>query len=661
MKQRGSRRRIWTFIGTWLVLLLAVQALAGRLPANPKFDQPVKLEIFSPEAQKQKEQLALPLDVVLESLAKSVGLQPLIYHVYGTLNEAGKQHHEPDWPLVRVDFEGKPFREVWNLLFATYGVKYQIDYLFLPPDTVLVAPVNQLRTFKAHGAEGEVKLKRYKVEVPCNVYVESRSAEGGQSTVDIDLEKAKTWFQEEYLPHIISDIGPVTANWLVVEGNRTNGFAPTPCSIPTNTGIETKKILPVFVLFSLYATPAQHERLTKYMHMAGIGFSKLESPPPPKSRITRYYTFHYLNPEELQAFLIQEVPGITVSRVPGQKLLIIRGTQEQHAQVAELLKKADVPPEVGPPVFQRTFQLSNAKAKDLAKVLKEALEAKGIAATEGQAQPAEGAAPKVSIVADERTNTLIVTGTAEQIQMVEKLIPTLDKPVEQVNVQVRIQEVSSSVLRNLGLNWNLAGGNFVAALVDSGLSLIFDSTRTLASLNISATLNALEKQGLSRKINDSNITMLNNQKGRIQSGFTFFIRRVVEGKVEKVPYDAGVIVEVTPQVTNSGEIVLKIHTEVSDILERNPVDGDVDKLSKQVSDTTLRVKDGQTVVLGGLIKQSTTQNKQGIPFLQDIPVLGYLFSKTTYNQENSELLIVLKAERKTPTTCPAPLTPNCNP
>ena len=656
MKQRGSRRRIWTFIGTWLVLLLAVQALAGRLPANPKFDQPVKLEIFSPEAQKQKEQLALPLDVVLESLAKSVGLQPFIYHVYGTLNEAGKQHHEPDWPLVRVDFAGKPFREVWNLLFATYGVKYQIDYLFLPPDTILVAPVNQLRTFKALGKQtGETQLEHYKIEVPINVYLKVQSTQEGAQTVDIDLGKAKEWFKNEYLPHIIGEVGPVTANWLVVQDNETKTF-----QVPTGTGSASVSINPAVVLFSLYATPAQHKNLTQYMKMAGIGFSKLAPPPPQKALIKRFYQVRFLDPEKIKGFLVQEIPGIAVNIVPGQKLLVVSASEAQHAQVAELLKKADVPPEVGPPVFQRTFQLSNAKAKDLAKVLKEALEAKGVAATQGQAQPAEGAAPKVSIVADERTNTLIVTGTAEQIQMVEKLIPTLDKPVEQVNVQVRIQEVSSSVLRNLGLNWNLAGGNFVAALVDSGLSLIFDSTRTLASLNIGATLNALEKQGLSRKINDSNITMLNNQKGRIQSGFTFFIRRVVEGKVEKVPYDAGVIVEVTPQVTNSGEIVLKIHTEVSDILERNPVDGDVDKLSKQVSDTTLRVKDGQTVVLGGLIKQSATQNKQGIPFLQDIPVLGYLFSKTTYNQENSELLIVLKAERKTPTTCPAPLTPNCS-
>ncbi|HFB38854.1 MAG TPA: type II and III secretion system protein, partial [Oceanithermus sp.] len=142
-------------------------------------------------------------------------------------------------------------------------------------------------------------------------------------------------------------------------------------------------------------------------------------------------------------------------------------------------------------------------------------------------------------------------------------------------------------------------------------------------------------------------------------GFTFFIRRVVEGKVEKVPYDAGVIVEVTPQVTNSGEIVLKVHTEVSDILERNPVDGDVDKLSKQVSETILRVKDGQTVVIGGLIKNSTKYSKQGVPLLSDIPLIGALFSQTSDEREDNELIIVLKARRVTPTQCPPRLETPC--
>ncbi len=697
------------------------------------FDEPVKISLLQQGGEKATQTVALPLDVVLESLAKSVGLKPLVYHVYGTVNKSEKGekgNHAPDWPLVRVDFEGKPFREVWNLLFATYGVKYQIDYLYLPPDIILVAPVNQLRTFKAiREQSGKTQLAHYKIEVPLNIYLTVKATENGQ-TVDIDLEKAKEWFKDEYLPHIIGEIGPATANWLVVQDSRTRTF-----QVPTNAGTSSVSINPAIVLFSLYATPAQHEKLKQYMKLSGIGFTTLTPPPPAKPVVRRFYQLKYLNPLEFKDFLRREVPGITVdivpipqqrilvvhgtedqqdqvaelihkfdvapeveqaktekapivrrfyavryldpakvtdflmrevpgvkvSQVPGQKVLIVRGTEEQQKEVQTILAKIDVAPEAGPPIYQRTFKLSNAKAKDLAEVLSEALKAKGIAAAAGEG--GEKAAPagpnEVSVVADERTNTLIVTGTAEQLALVEELIPELDKPVDQVNVQVRIQEVTRNTLNSLGLNWEVAGGNLVTALADAGLQLIFDATRSLAALNIGATLNALEKQGLSHRVNDSNITVLNNQTGKIQSGFTFFIRRVVEGKVEKVPYDAGVIVEVTPQVTNSGEIVLKVHTEVSDILERNPVDGDVDKLSKQVSETILRVKDGQTVVIGGLIKNSTKYSKQGVPLLSDIPLIGALFSQTSDEREDNELIIVLKARRVTPTQCPPSLETPC--
>jgi len=121
------------------------------------------------------------------------------------------------------------------------------------------------------------------------------------------------------------------------------------------------------------------------------------------------------------------------------------------------------------------------------------------------------------------------------------------------------------------------------------------------------------------------------------------VKRVVGDKVEKVPYDIGVIVRVTPQITADGQIVLKVESEVSDIKERNPVDGDVDVLSKQKSETVLRLDNGQTVVLGGLIKTKRDRTTQGVPVLMHIPVLGALFKQTTVNNEDNELLIVITA------------------
>ena len=540
-----------------------------------------------------------PLDVVLSALARAVELTPVI-----------KLPAELSQTRVRLVAEEKPFRQLWDVLIRAYG-EGRLDYALIDDGILLVAPPEVVARTAGGAAEPVVEAK-------------PAVAREFLSVNYLDPDEAAKLLKQE-IPEL-SVIRVPNQRLLIVRG--------------TEALLEEAKRL----LARIDVAPQVEEQATA------------EAPV-----LRRFYTVRFLDPAKVAEFLIREVPGVKVSQVPGQKVLIVRGTEEQQKEVQGILAKIDVAPEAGPPIYQRTFKLSNAKAKDLAEVLSEALKAKGVAATpdeQGAQPPMEGAAP-VSVVADERTNTLIVTGTAEQLALVEELIPELDKPVEQVNVQVRIQEVTQSALNNLGLNWEAAGGNLVAALADAGLQLIFDATRSLAALNISATLNALEKQGLSRRVNDSNITVLNNQTGKIQSGFTFFIRRVVDNQVEKVPYDAGVIVEVTPQVTNSGEIVLKVHTEVSDILERNPVDGDVDKLSKQVSETILRVKDGQTVVIGGLIKNSAKFSKQGIPLLSDIPLIGALFSQTTNEREDSELIIVLKARRVTPTQCPASLEVPC--
>ncbi len=394
-----------------------------------------------------------------------------------------------------------------------------------------------------------------------------------------------------------------------------------------------------------------------------IGEPEVEPTPPPEEEgeavqpiVRKFYPIRTGEPEKIAEFLMKEIQGIVATVVPGQRTIVVRATEEQQQEVQRILAQIISPVQEGPPIFQRTFRLSHATATEAAKVLADAMQAR-------QAQPQmEGAEENesaggasgnstISIVADERTNTLIVTGTAQQLELVEELIKKLDFPVQQVNVQVRIQEVTQTLVRNLGLKWNtISGGNLIASIVDNGLSLIFDATRSLASLNIVATLEALEKQGLSRTVNDSNITVLNNQTGFIQSGFTIFVKRVVGDKIEKVPYDIGVIVRVTPQITADGQIVLRVESEVSDIKERNPVDGDVDVLSKQKSETVLRLDNGQTVVLGGLIKTKRDKTTQGVPLLMHIPILGNLFKQTTVTNEDNELLIVITANILNETT-----------
>jgi type IV pilus assembly protein PilQ len=740
----------------WALVALSLEGLAGSFPQEPRFN--VKVDLKVPESQ-VRAGLTLPLDVVLEALARSVGLQPLIYRAYDPSGDPAKA--QPPLPNVKLDFQGKPFREVWDLLFATYGTQFNLDYLFLPPDVVVVAPTQVITALvDAPSRVGAAERRPYLVAIPEIAYRRTETDAQGQTRTVVSIDGAKGWVQSDLLPFLSREAAGLSANWIVVEeGGKLKAllsvlataeqhtrfsdilqragidFRPLPSLVLPKPRVERSYILtyatfPELLAFLqaqvpeaqiavipteprkalVRATEEDHARLVELLKAADVPrptptvrrvyalqnltFSEIQgrlkplldkelpkarleavpgnpkallleatetehalfaeilkaadvvpqvAPPTQETTLRRLYPLRFADAEKVAPFLAREVPGIVVQTVPGQPVLSVRGTERQLAEVENLLAQIDRAPEQGPPVFQRAYQLSNAKASDLAKVLQEALQARQAQAQpqpQGQAQPRQA-----TVVADERTNTLIVTGTQEDLALVEGLIPRLDQAVPQVNLRVRIQEVQANLTRNLGLKWNtVAGGNLVASIVDSGLSLIFDSTRSLAALNILATLEALQRQGLSRALRDVNQTVLNNQTARLQSGETFLIRRIVGDRVERVPFDIGIIVEVTPQITADGQILLNIKAEVSGNVQRNPVDGDVDRFTKQVVTTTLRVRDGQTVVLGGLTSQESNQVQQGVPLLMDIPLIGELFKQRTNENTDRELLVVITAD-----------------
>ncbi|WP_018460599.1 secretin N-terminal domain-containing protein [Thermus oshimai] len=741
-------------VGLALGVGFGLLAMAGSFPDEPRFRVPVNLKVESSPVQTR---LTLPLDVVLEALAKSAGLQPLIYRAYDPTGDPAKA--APALPNVKLDFQGKPFREVWDLLFATYGTQYNLDYLFLPPDVVVVAPSQVITALvDAPSRTGAAERRPYILAVPEIAYRRTEVDAQGQTRTVVNIDGAKAWVQNDLLPFLTREAAGIGVNWIVVEeAGRLKAilsvlatpeqhtrfadllqrsgidFRPLPPLARPEPRVEKSYALkhatfPELLAFLqaqvpgaqitplptdpkravVLATEADHAKLAGLLQAADLPkavrrvytlqnttleavgerlrallskelpaarleaipgnpkallleapeseqalFAELlkavdvaEAPPPPPQEATvrRLFPLRFADAEKVAPFLAREVPGVVVQTVPGQRILSVRGTEAALKEVEALLLQIDRAPEQGPALFQRTYQLSNAKAKDLAAVLQEALKAKTGPQPQAQGQEAT-ATPTATVVADERTNTLIVTGTAEDLALVEGLIPRLDQAVPQVNLRVRIQEVQSNFSRALGLKWNtIAGGNVAASIVDAGLSLIFDSTRSLAALNIMATLDALQRQGLSRALRDVNQTVLNNQTARLQSGETFLIRRVVGDQVERVPFDIGIIVEVTPQITADGQILLNIKAEVSGNVQRNPVDGDVDRFTKQVVTTTLRVRDGQTVVLGGLTSQENNETVQGVPFLMDIPLIGELFKQRTGETTDRELLVVITAD-----------------
>ena len=350
------------------------------------------------------------------------------------------------------------------------------------------------------------------------------------------------------------------------------------------------------------------------------------------------------SPEEVTSLINRLVPGAEVEALPLGNSIVVRGTAVEQAQVQAALDQFDVvvAAEVIEPVEQRTYGLSNAKAVELAAVLQRT----------GVVTNLEGSSTTIIenfiVTAEPRTNSIIVTATGPVQAQIADLITELDVPQRQVNIQLRIQEIQRRTAQNFGLDIEGNFGNMTINILDTGLSLtqIFDSNPFFSFQNIMAMLDTLETQGLSRRVDDSNITVLNNEPGRMQSGGRIEIQfPSSSGEIQTRTIEFGVIIEVTPRVASDGRVILEIQVEVSDVLvplSEGGIPQRIDFSDRQVS-STVTLEQGQTVLLGGLLQNQFSQSESRIPILGSIPLIGDLFGRTIIEDEASELLLVVNA------------------
>lgn len=339
------------------------------------------------------------------------------------------------------------------------------------------------------------------------------------------------------------------------------------------------------------------------------------------------------DPDQVVGILRRTVAGAEIEALPGVNSVMVLGTAEQHERVRSVLDQFDTQ-EVQ--LEQRTYLLSNAVAADLAEVLT----ATGVL---GQTEEGTSRIEDFTVVADNRTNSIIITGSAGVQARLAELIPQLDAPRQQINVNVRIQEVAHSVAYDLGLNINGSFDQFAASILDTGLSFVFNSAAPISAFNISAILDALETQGLSRRVDDGSITVLDNQLGSIQSGGTIsIVVRNADGEGELIEIPYGVQIDVTPRVANDGSVTLQLEARVED-LAAPPTATNIHLTTRRVT-STVSLAPGQTALLGSLLQSNFTMTKSRVPILGAIPVIGELFTTTLSSDETTDLLLVVTAQ-----------------
>lgn len=262
----------------------------------------------------------------------------------------------------------------------------------------------------------------------------------------------------------------------------------------------------------------------------------------------------------------------------------------------------------------------------------------------------------IRVVADDYNNSLLVYAPSYEYNKIRKTLEQLDVVATQVLIEASIVEVTLTDNLRYGLEWtfgpnSIGGGYDGAGLLDlgsGGLNALsgFSYTVTDAADSVRAVLNTLAQKSLINVISTPSIMVLDNHTAQIQVGDQQPIQnqQVVTngGNVQNsITYrDTGVRLEVTPSVNDGGLVTMEIAQEVIDVGPIDAATGQRSFLNRNVN-SKVAVRNGESVVLGGLIRDNATTGRDGIPLLMDIPLVGNLFSNTTENDTRTELLVLI--------------------
>lgn len=316
------------------------------------------------------------------------------------------------------------------------------------------------------------------------------------------------------------------------------------------------------------------------------------------------------------------------------------------------------------PTDTRVFVVSNAVASEIS----------------GSIETLVDAAAGGRIIVDSRSNSLVITERPSRMNKIQEIINNLDRPNHQVMIESRFVDVNKVDARDLGLDWafisdrdlpagtggvfdpsdpntpydGAAFGGFTQPIgAASGMLAVFSEK------DFAVTINALDDREDTKLVSNPTVVVMNNKNAVLEVGDDFPLRQFTvnpeTGLLEagEIEYRfVGIKLEVTPSVNAEGMITLDVRPEVSERLEGQTVPGP-NGLQDQIfrtrnAQTQVTIKDGYTIALGGLTRETTTLANESVPFLGDIPVFGKLFQNNERSVGRSNLIIFLTAKTLNP-------------
>jgi len=271
-----------------------------------------------------------------------------------------------------------------------------------------------------------------------------------------------------------------------------------------------------------------------------------------------------------------------------------------------------------------------------------------------------------SVQVEKRTNSLIITDLPSNLDAVSQMAAQLDSQTPQIEITAKLVDVDATAIQSMGIEWNhgvVKSSFFVdandkpvrlsPAVSPSGNEILGGGVKTsIPSPAARVTVGLFEKFGdlegqlqvlasnnKANIISNPRITTVDNREAKIIVGqkIPLIVQDVAGNPVSQLQ-TVGIQLKVTPHLTSEKKIIMDLHPEVSDLASGATVQGGL-IINTSEADTRVMVDDGQTAVIGGLIRTNETMVHVGVPILKDIPIVSWLFSSKTTSKQNRELII----------------------
>ena len=332
---------------------------------------------------------------------------------------------------------------------------------------------------------------------------------------------------------------------------------------------------------------------------------------------TKIFRIVNARPEDLVKPLSEAlIAGTVVLADRRTASIVVTASQSTIERAAALIAALDAPATAAVADRVGIVALRYAKASDAVKLLK-------------------GFVPDGSAVADDRQNVILLNGTPDVAATVRAFLDQIDRPSRQVMFEVKVIDMTpQNDSSNVGIQF---GGVDLTGQPAAGATSF---TFARSSLQLNATLNFMVSKGEAKILATPRLVTLNNHEASLLIGETYPIIYfdIRSGNQQIQTIDIGVKLRMTPTIGADGSIIAELHPEYSEIQgfeQTYPV------IANRKVDSTLRVADGETIVLGGLLREVTSETVTKLPLLADIPVLGEVFKNRQRSAERDEIVFLI--------------------